>query len=615
MLPPTSRSGRLPVIVRRLLLVVAIALVASAATGGLTPSAEAAAGSGRLTATAQGQDLRVEGSGFPASARGWVMFRSGTGASTTERVTTTASGTFSVTLDGAADIAAVVSARVGTTDAELQVATTVPEPQPVPEPAPPSPSAPTYGPDPSYRPDYDVLVPVGGLTQALLDSKPEGTRFALAAGTHRLTAPLRPKRNQQLLGMPGAVIDGSKVLTGWKKDGSRWYVGGQTQDLPGAVAPAGYDLCMPNRPLCNDPDDVFLDGRLLTQVATLADLRSGTYFFDTAADRIYLADDPTGRLVEATVAPAAFRAPGVTGVVLRNLVIQKFGNPAQTGAVEGTGWTIERSTIRLNHGVGVIMSGGVLRDSSISSNGQAGPGGGGQGLLVEHNEIAHNNTQGHNPWFSAGGVKWSFARDLVVRNNWVHHNLGAGMVTDINNVNVLYEGNTVEDNGHAGIVHEISYDAVIRDNVIRRNGTDPSTTWFTERVGIAVVNSRNVEVYGNTLTDNAGGGVLGVQDSRISHPDNDKALGPWQLVNLSVHHNTTRLIGNGGWGGNHVGLDIHPQVPDRASYYTAKNNRFFANTYQFPAGVGGNGQWFFWTDGGTGHKALTYSAWTGLGMQ
>src|SRR5690606_41689623 len=76
---------------------------------------------------------------------------------------------------------------------------------------------------------------------------------------------------------------------------------------------------------------------------SLADLRGGTYVFATAADRIYLADDPTGRLVEATVAPAAFRAPGVTGVVLRNLVIQKFGNPAQTGAVEG-----DRKSTRLN---------------------------------------------------------------------------------------------------------------------------------------------------------------------------------------------------------------------------------------------------------------------------
>ena len=64
----------------------------------------------------------------------------------------------------------------------------------------------SYGVDAAFVPSYDEKVSPGALTQALLDSKPNGTRFALEPGIHRLTSPLRPRANQQVLGYPGAVL-------------------------------------------------------------------------------------------------------------------------------------------------------------------------------------------------------------------------------------------------------------------------------------------------------------------------------------------------------------------------------------------------------------------------
>ena len=67
---------------------------------------------------------------------------------------------------------------------------------------------------------------------------------------------------------------------------------------------------------------------------------------------------------------------------------------------------------------------------------------------------------------------------------------------------VLYEDNIAERNRGAGIFHEISFSAVIRNNIVRHNGTG-GKTWFWGN-NILVAASQDVEVYGNTLTADAG---------------------------------------------------------------------------------------------------------------
>ena len=64
------------------------------------------------------------------------------------------------------------------------------------------------------------------------------------------------------------------------------------------------------------------------------------------------------------------------------------------------------------------------------------------------------------------------------------------------------------DNRDAGIWHEVSYDAIIRYNTVERNGGTTAPDWL-QAGGINVTNSPNVQVYGNTVLDNANGiGVM-----------------------------------------------------------------------------------------------------------
>ena len=85
--------------------------------------------------------------------------------------------------------------------------------------------------------------------------------------------------------------------------------------------------------------------------------------------------------------------------------------------------------------------------------------------------------------FEAGGTKFVKSDGLVARGNFVHHNGGPGLWSDIDNIRTLYEGNRVEDNAREGIVHEISYSAVIRGNTVLRNGLRvPVSKTFRDQV-------------------------------------------------------------------------------------------------------------------------------------
>ncbi len=66
----------------------------------------------------------------------------------------------------------------------------------------------------------------------------------------------------------------------------------------------------------------------------------------------------------------------------------------------------------------------------------------GSGLVVEGNEIAHNAVI-YGATGDSSGTKFAHTVGLVLRNNYVHDNLGNGLWADINNLNALIEGNRI----------------------------------------------------------------------------------------------------------------------------------------------------------------------------
>ena len=202
--------------------------------------------------------------------------------------------------------------------------------------------------------------------------------------------------------------------------------------------------------------------------------------------------------------------------------------------------------------------------------------GAGVNVVVEGNEIAYNNimagstnTCGSDSFWGAGGSKWVCTTSLIVRGNFSHHNDGPGLWTDINNIYSLYENNIIEDNVRGGIFHEISYDATIRNNTIRRNGTGKDYPWWTTGAGIEIVSSRNVEVYGNTLVDNWQG-ITGLEGpSRHREPrrlGDDQPERARQQRDVAHQRRRRRALGSARYRGNRA-------------FLPAANNRFQRNSY------------------------------------
>lgn len=436
-------------------------------------------------------------------------------------------------------------------------ATDGPEPgsPPVPEPLPPEdtpaavllPETPGAGTGLHTAPAGAVVLAVGAGFQALVDAAPENAVFWIEAGEHRMQS-VTPKDGQSFIGEDGAILNGSRLLDSFHADGGDWYADGQTQQ---GVRNA-LDEVSPNFDRAGYPDAVFLDDAPLKAVDTRAEVSRGTYYFDYAADRIYIGDDPTGHEVEAAVSPYAFggTASGA-GVTIKNLIVEKYAAPVQEAAIGGGGghmenWTVQDSEVRLNFGVGIDLgSGSRIVDNNVHDNGEMGLSGGGQNLLVQGNEVASNGFwAGIDPLWEGGGAKFTETDGLIVRNNYSHDNNAYGFWTDIDNINTLYEGNRIENNAAGGISHEISYDAVIRNNTFAGNGAQYAN-WLWGGA-IQIQNSGHVEVYGNTVDMTSGGnGITLIQQDRGSG-----AYGAYAVVDNSVHDNVviSRTPDSGGIG-------------------------------------------------------------------
>lgn len=306
---------------------------------------------------------------------------------------------------------------------------------------------------------------------------------------------------------------------------------------------------------------------------TVFRLRNGTHYLTETAipksKQQFWAEDG-GKVVITRASGSKVNSAfggGASGVRLVGLTIKNFGDGARVGAIHsgGSGWKIRRNDIGPNAGFGLMVgSHTTVRDNRVHHSAILGVSGGGTGSLFQGNVIAFNNTGNHDWFYEAGGSKFVSTTDLVVRGNWVHDNVGPGLWTDGDNLRTVYARNRVEDNKGAGIFHEISCGAVIRDNKVIGNGRAQDGIWYAES-GILVSTSVNVEIFGNHLRGNGGGiGLMNRVDPNPGRCARD-------LKDAFVHDNVIRMDrGVTGLVSNDDG-----DLP-----YTTWHNRFRNNTYQ-----------------------------------
>jgi parallel beta-helix repeat protein len=441
---------------------------------------------------------------------------------------------------------------------------------------------------PVARSCQGVAVTATDNVQRVIDSHPPGTTFCLSAGTYRLDTPLVPKRADALVGHQSAVLNGSKVLTGWRTDGTVWST---TGFLPPVAGSNGE--CAASVPTCSYTEDIFLDKRRLQRVSSLSTVTAGTVYADYRTNTITIGDDPRSQLIEQAVAPSLIRAT-VDDVTVANLVIEQAANPAQVGAIEnrqitpytaGSGWRILDNEVRLNHGVGIGFAGAsTVTGNFVHHQGQLGLGAWGARSVVSNNEISFNNAAGYSADWEAGGSKSWMTERQNLTHNYVHNNMGPGLWADGGNIDMTYEYNKIADNWCAGIQHEISYDATIRHNEISGNGRRHKG-WAWD-AGIQIQSSggtKLIDVTYNVVTGNANG--ITVIDGGDRARDPPAPHGDHIVQNVWVHENTITMS-----AGEATGAIEDTGNP---GIFTTNNNRFDANTYHLDSLTGPH---FFWAE-------------------
>jgi hypothetical protein len=477
---------------------------------------------------------------------------------------------------------------------------------------------PPASPPPTSRPARNAdgtcrgvaLAPGADLPRAVATSR-VGTVYCLAAGTFRVARPIEPKRAMQLVGEgPGrTVLDGSQELSGWAPfTGSRAgrpVVGGGLWQAPGRLPPrpAPDRHCV--TPGCGIAQDVFFDGHRLERAMRLADLTPGRFYESFPDNRVVVAADPTGHVVEQAVAPRIVSSRA-SGVRVADLSIGKAANAAQIGglhAADGAaGWVLDNVEVFANHGTGAIVDGGTVRNSRFHHNGQLGLAGAGDGSRIVGNDIHDNNTAGYDPAWEAGGAKFGArANDMRVTANRVHDNRGPGLWCDISCYNWTVDHNSVVDNvdpdgdSGVGIFYEISYRCSIHDNFVSGNGPRAGGKSFYHGGQIVIAASSDCDVHDNMVIGANGVGAL--QQDR--HSGN---RGPLQVRNLSVRHNVMVQTAPAGEGAV-TGL-VQDVADDR--YFTERNNRWVGNTYHLPNRTGA---YFDWSN-----RLVTQAAWERFGQ-
>jgi hypothetical protein len=245
-----------------------------------------------------------------------------------------------------------------------------------------------------------------------------------------------------------------------------------------------------------------------------------------------------------------------SGVTVSHLTVRGFVAPQDQGVVNhdsGARWVIEDNLLEDNRGAATMAGPGqVLRGNCLKDNGQYGLNAYGKDLrdlTVTGNEFVGNNAddlEKKTPGCGCtGGMKFWQVDGADVRDNWIHGNHGPGVWADTNNNDFLIEHNLIEDNDGPAIFYEISYNAVIRDNLIRRNNlasgaeyekkgdTFPvAAIYLSEAGGEPRVKARTagLEIYRNVLEDNWGGVTLWENADRFCNSPANTSTGDCTLL-------------------------------------------------------------------------------------
>jgi len=343
----------------------------------------------------------------------------------------------------------------------------------------------------------DVVTIQDGIYRESVVLKTSGTaqsaiRFEAATGAH-------------------VIVTGADQLTDWRKSDEHQAI--YEIDWPHCFNTWSKNIIHPDdeyHRLIGRCEQVAIQGYLLHQVLDRAQLSPGSFFADTANDKL-LVWDMAGRdlnkiLVEGSVRQQNLAVEG-DYVRLRGLHFRFAANSAQHGAVllAGRHDEMEDCVVEMMNSSGATFKAPdlVVRRCTFRDNGQIGFGANSaHNLLFTQCLVENNNTKGFERGWEAGGDKLVLSRGAVLERSRFLRNRGNGVWFDIGNENCIVKECLIADNEDSGIFYEISFGLQAHDNIIVGNGFAVTPGAWGAQAGISLSSSpacvieRNL-IYGN----------------------------------------------------------------------------------------------------------------------
>ncbi|MGX7669757.1 right-handed parallel beta-helix repeat-containing protein [Plantactinospora sp. DSM 117369] len=335
-------------------------------------------------------------------------------------------------------------------------------------------------------------------------------------------------------------LKGSDVISAWTADGGDWRASTWVSPLCQTCYDA--DAIDPAYPLAGRPDQVFRDGAPLRQVGSRAEVVPGTFFVDPTSKALYVGDNPTGAVVEASVRwRAMLLNPGAAGSVIRGLTFTEYAphwNEDQLAVliVNAPDAVIDNNVLTRSAGraLGIYNTGITVTGNQVVDNGGAGGNfNRAHDVLVTGNTFSRNNTARFavstcTYACTMAGLKMAHTARPTVRDNVFADNHGTGYWCDLGCTDGAISGNTVVNNANNGIYWEVSARATITGNQIDGNGR-----------GIKVSGSDHVSITGNRFSGNRT--QLGVYDDARSPSTDSYSAGlglTWNTTDTVITSNT-----------------------------------------------------------------------------
>ncbi|WP_316314920.1 right-handed parallel beta-helix repeat-containing protein, partial [Clavibacter michiganensis] len=344
--------------------------------------------------------------------------------------------------------------------------------------------------------------------QKAVDAAPSGRTIVVRAGTYRETVVMPAGKALTLQSYPGEAVwlDGSRTLTSWTASGSTRYAAGwdvtfdasptYTRGAPDGTR-EGWAFVDPARPMAAHPDQVWIGQAAQRQVASLAQVTAGTFFVDTAADRLYLGSDPGSQTVRASDRVSALAVRG-DGSTVRGIGVRRYApSVPDMGAVVVTGRNVTLADVAITDnattGLSVQSTDVTLRAVTSARNGMLGIHANyADRLRASQLLVADDNTEGFNRAPVSGGFKITRSRDVDVIDSAFLRSAGNGLWFDESIYDATVAGNDVLANTGNGVVFELSAQLAFVDNVAAGNGA----------AGLWIDDSGHAQVWANTFSGN-----------------------------------------------------------------------------------------------------------------